>query len=468
MSGSLVARIARAPGEIAVLGLGRSGAAVATLLRRGGHQVYASDGGSSPNLALTAARLRELGVDVELGAHDLQRIARAALVVASPGVPPTAEPIVTARAHNVPVVGEMEIALGAMPALRYIAITGTNGKTTTTALVGHMLRALGVDAVDAGNIGTALADVALRMPQPAWAALECSSFQLHDTPGISPTVGVVTNLSPDHLDRYASIDEYYGDKARIFANADAQSRWVLNGDDDAVMHLYERLGRRDALAGTVRVFRLTSPADAWYDASKGTLMVLGAALLRRDELSLVGEHNVANALAAALAVMTASDEFSTTASRAIIADALRSFHALPNRLEPVPTADRRLWLNDSKATNVSSTLVAVHGMTRPFVLLLGGRHKGEPYTALAKPFLRHGKCVIAYGEAADQIVHDLGALVRVEQVAGDFAHVTNRARQLTVAGDAVLLSPACSSFDMFRNYEERGAAFRRLAQGPAS
>ena len=465
MSGSLVARLARAPGEIAVLGLGRSGAAVSALLRRDGHQVYASDGASTAALVATAASLRELGIAVDVGAHDLPRIARAALVVASPGVPPTALPIVTAREHHVPVVGEMEIALGAMPALRYIAITGTNGKTTTTALVGHMLRALGVDAVDAGNIGTALAEYALQVPQPSWAALECSSFQLHDTPGIRPTVGVVTNLRPDHLDRYASIDDYYGDKARIFANANAQSRWVLNGDDDAVMHLYQRVGRGDAPAGSVRVFRLTSRADAWYDASNGALIVLGAPLLRREELSLVGDHNVANALTAALAVMTASDLFSTPESRAIIADALRSFHALPHRLEPVPTDDGRLWLNDSKATNVSSTLVAVQGMTRPFVLLLGGRHKGEPYSALAKPFLRYGKCVIAYGEAADQIVQDLGSRVRVEHVAGDFARVTNRARQLTVAGDAVLLSPACSSFDMFRNYEERGAAFRRLAQG---
>ena len=465
MNASLFARVGRAPGEIAVLGLARSGAAVSTLLRRDGHRVYASDAGWSEALAATAARLRGLGVDVDVGAHDLRRITSAALVVASPGVPPTAEPLVAARAHGVPIVGEMEVALGAMPALRYIAITGTNGKTTTTALVGHLLRALGADAVDAGNIGTALADVALREPQPSWAALECSSFQLHDTPGIKPTVGVVTNLSPDHLDRYSSIDEYYADKARIFANADAHSRWVLNGDDDAVMHLSDRLGRGTALAGAVLTFRIGTAADAWYDQANRMLTVLGAPLLNRDELPLVGDHNVANALTAALSVMTASDEFATPQSRDIIADALRSFHALPNRLEPVPTHDGRLWLNDSKATNVSSALVAVQGMTTPFVLLLGGRHKGEPYTALAQPFQKFGKCVLAYGEAADEIVSDLGGDVNIEHVTGDFATVMNRARTLTVPGDAVLLSPACSSFDMFRNYEERGAEFRRLAQG---
>jgi UDP-N-acetylmuramoylalanine--D-glutamate ligase len=464
MTLALFTRVGRAPGEIAVLGLGKSGVAVSTLLRRDGVAVYASDLGSSPTLASTAEQLRVLGVQVDLGAHDLARIARAALVVASPGVPPTAPPLMAAREHGVPVVGEMEIALGAMPALRYIAITGTNGKTTTTALTGHLLRALGTDAVDAGNIGTALADVALRTPQPAWAALECSSFQLHDTPGIRPTVGVVTNLSADHLDRYASIDEYFADKALLFANAHESSVWVLNGDDDAVMHLYARLGRRNALPGTTYTFRVGAPADAWYDPANGSLHLRGAPLLNRSELSLVGDHNVANALAAALAVSVAGAEFETADSRARIAEALRTFHALPNRLEPVSTTDGRLWLNDSKATNVSSTLVAVRGMTRPFVLLLGGRHKGEPYTALAEPFAAFGKRVLAYGEAADQVVHDLGAHVSVERISGSFAAVIDRARALTGPGDAVLLSPACASFDMFRNYEERGAAFRRLAQ----
>ena len=452
-------------GEVAVIGLGRSGVAVSLLLRRDGRAVYASDGGGSPAVLAAAERLAAAGVAVDAGHHDLERIARAAFVVASPGVPPAAPPLAAARAAGVRIVGEMEIALQAMPALRYIAITGTNGKTTTTALVGHLLRALGRDAVEAGNIGTALAEVALREPQPAWASLECSSFQLHDTPGITPTVGVVTNLSPDHLDRYASLDEYYGDKALLFANAGAQSRWVLNGDDDAVMHLYTRLQRGGTLPGMVRTFRIGTPADAWYDPATGTLHLLGEALLSRDEFPLVGDHNVANALTAALAVATASEDHCTPAARLTIADALRTFHALPHRLEPVPSDDGRLWLNDSKATNVSSTMVAVQGMTRPFVLLLGGRHKGEPYTALASPFAAHGRCVIAYGEAAGEIVHDLGALVRVERVDGPFAAVIARARELTGPGDAVLLSPACSSFDMFRNYEERGAAFRTLARG---
>ncbi|MES3034005.1 MAG: UDP-N-acetylmuramoyl-L-alanine--D-glutamate ligase [Gemmatimonadota bacterium] len=467
MSDALFARLGRAPGEVAVLGLGKSGVAVGALLRRDGQAVYASDGGNSPTVLANADTLRVLGADVETGAHDLARIARAAVVVASPGVPPDAPALVTAATHGVPVVGEMEVALQAMPALHYIAVTGTNGKTTTTALVGHILRAM-VRAVDAGNIGTALAEFALQEPPPAWAALECSSFQLHDTPGIAPTVGVVTNLSPDHLDRYPSIDEYYADKARLFVNAGPASRWVLNGDDDEVLRLYRRLGRGETLPGLVRTFRIGTPADAWFERETGVLHLLGAPLLLRSEFALVGDHNVANALAAALAVATAFPDLDLAALRETIASQLRTFHALPHRLEPVPTTDGRLWLNDSKATNVSSTMVAVQGMTRPYVLLLGGRHKGEPYTALAAPFAAHGKTVIAYGEAAGEITRDLDALVPVERVDGPFDAVIARARALTVAGDAILLSPACSSYDMFRNYEERGAAFRTLARGSAT
>ena len=473
MPRALLERLGRAPGEVAVVGLGASGRAATQLLRRAEFPVYASDAGDTPALQATGALLRDVGATVQLGGHDLARLAGAACVVASPGVPPTAPPLAAAIAAGVPVVGELEVALAAMPRLRYVAITGTNGKTTTTALVGHLLRALGHDAVDAGNIGTPLAEYALRPQPPAWAALETSSFQLHDLPGIAPTVGVVTNLSPDHLDRYPSLEAYYGDKARLFRNATSASRWVLNGDQREVLELWRLMPddvvpRPTALAGRVATFSLAGDGDARYDAATGTLVLAGEPLLRRDEFPLVGDHNVANALTAALAVWEADAAHRTPAARATIAAALRGFHALQHRLEPVPTTDGILWLNDSKATNVSSTLVAVQGMTRPFVLLLGGRHKGEPYTALARPFAAHGVAIVAYGEAAPLVEADLGALVRVERVDGSFADAVARARALVPPGGAVLLSPACSSYDMFRNYEERGAAFRRLARGEAA
>jgi UDP-N-acetylmuramoylalanine--D-glutamate ligase len=469
------------PGEVAVVGLGASGRAAAELLRRHGHAVYASDAGAAPRAREAAQALTALGVDVQPDGHDLARIARAACVVASPGVPPEAPPLAAAREAGVPVVGELEVALLAMPTLRYVAVTGTNGKTTTTALVGHLLRALGHEAPDAGNIGTPLASLALRDAPPPWVALEMSSFQLHDTPSVKPTVGVVTNLSPDHLDRYPDVAAYYADKARLFANADAGSRWVLNADDAAVLGLFHRWpGFADAhatLPGSVHGFSVADPerhaaigpagplrfADAHYDRTRGTLVVLGSPLLDRAALPLMGDHNVANALAAALAVAVADPAHRTPDARAVIARALASFRALAHRLEAVGTFDGVTWINDSKATNVASTQVALAGMSRPTILLLGGRHKGDPYTPLIPELNRCAKVVLAYGEAAPLVERDLAGFVPVERLGSSFDEVMQRARAVSAPGDVVLLSPACSSYDMFANYEERGATFRRLA-----
>jgi UDP-N-acetylmuramoylalanine--D-glutamate ligase len=455
----------RAPGEVAVVGLGKSGRAAAELLARDGHAVYASDSGAGKALMDAADTLVGYGITVDVGSHDLDRTGRAALVVASPGVPPDAPPLAVARRAGVPIVGEIEVALHYLPALRYVAITGTNGKTTTTALVGHLLRALGLDAIDAGNIGTPLAELALRERPPAWAAVELSSFQLHDTPSVRPTVGVVTNLSPDHLDRYASVDEYYADKARLFANAHAASRWVLNADDPEVLSLYRRLDPAPAvLEGETHGFSVgTTAAAAYYDRAGDMLVLFEEPLLARGDFPLLGDHNVANALAASLAVAVADPAHATPAARERIAEGLRSFRALPHRMEPVGTYGGVEWINDSKATNVASTHVALAGMTKPYVLLLGGRHKGEPYTALAEPFRKFGKVVLAYGESAPIIEQDLGGLVPVERLGSSFPAVMARARELARSGEAVLLSPACSSFDMFDNYAQRGAEFRRLA-----
>jgi UDP-N-acetylmuramoylalanine--D-glutamate ligase len=477
-------------GEIAVIGLGKSGTAVSALLAREGARVYASDAGSSASIEMSASLLRPIGVEVDAGRHDLDRIARATLVVASPGVPPDAPALERARAAGLPIIGEIEVALHAIPGLRYIAITGTNGKSTVTAMVAHLLRGLGLDGVAAGNIGMPLAEVALRDRRPDWVALEMSSFQLHDTPSVNPAVGVVTNLSADHLDRYATVDEYFADKAMLFRNAHDRSKWVLNGDDDAVLHLAERRpvtpprgakrvaaaeggetgapppssAPRSPLRGdTYLVSLVRRDAGAWYDREHDQLVVLGKPLLARGELPLIGEHNVANALFAALAVMVADPAHESADARARLADALRKFQGLPHRLELAGVYEGVRWINDSKATNVSSTLVALRGMRQPTVLLLGGRHKGEPYTALADELRRTVKAVIAYGEAAPMIVADIGEVVPTEQMGRSFDDVVERARELAEPGDAVLLSPACSSYDMFKNYEERGTMFKRLA-----
>jgi len=223
-------------------------------------------------------------------------------------------------------------------------------------------------------------------------------------------------------------------------------------------------GKRGPLRGdTYPVSLQRRDAAAWYDRENGQLVVLGKPVAPRSELPLIGDHNVANALFALLSVMVADPSHETSDARARLADALRTFQGLPHRLELAGEYDGVRWINDSKATNVGSTLVALRGMDRPTVLLLGGRHKGEPYTQLADELRRTVKAVIAYGEAAPIIVQDIGNVVHTEQMGRSFEEIVERARALAVAGDAVLLSPACSSFDMFKNYEERGTLFKRLA-----
>ena len=445
-------------GEISVVGLARSGRAASELLARAGAPVYASDAGTGDAVSHAASALEPLGIVVQRGGHDLARIAASALVVASPGVPPDAPPLRAAREAGLTIVSELEVALQFLPGQRYVAITGTNGKTTTTALAHRLFEGLGYDSVAAGNIGTSLAEVALRAEAPDWIALETSSFQLHDTPSIAPAAGVLTNLSANHLDRYASVDEYYGDKALLFRNAGSRSVWVSNADDPDSQSMVA------AVAGHhLRFTTAAGVGDGYYDRAGDQLVVLGEPLVARGDLTLLGDHNVANALAAALAVMGADESHREPRARRRIADALRGFRALEHRIEPAGTFAGVDWINDSKSTNVASTLVALRGMTKPTVLLLGGRHKGEPYTALADELRRTGRAVIAYGESAQIIEGDLDGVVSVERLGSSFEEVLAHARELARPGDAVLLSPACSSYDMFDNYEQRGREFKRLA-----
>jgi UDP-N-acetylmuramoylalanine--D-glutamate ligase len=438
-------------GFVAVIGLGKSGTAATRLLVREGVRVYASDASPAPYAGAAAEALRSLmGVEVELGRHDLTKVRTAAAVVVSPGVPPDAAPLSAARAAGVPVIAELDLGFRALKDVRCIAVTGTNGKTTTTALIAHLLGHAGLRAQAAGNIGLPLSDVALATDPPQWIAVEVSSFQLHDSPRFAPEIGVLTNLAPDHLDRYPDVAAYYGDKRLLFRNATDASVWVINGDDPAALAL--AAGAR----GRQLRFSLRGPGDGWYDAAERSLRLGGGELMRREALPLLGLHNVANALAAALAVQEAG------IGPATIAEGLRTFQPLPHRLEPVAEVNGVRWINDSKATNIASTVVAIEAMDRPFVLLLGGRHKGEPYTRLAPLLRERCRLVVAYGEAGPLVEQDLAGRVPLER-GGDFADVVARARRAARSGDAVLLSPACSSYDMFANYEERGATFRRLA-----
>ncbi|MEZ0334969.1 MAG: UDP-N-acetylmuramoyl-L-alanine--D-glutamate ligase [Gemmatimonadales bacterium] len=438
--------------EVAVVGLGKSGVAATLLLRDYGVPVYAYDTGEGEAYDRWAEILGHAGAQVQLGGHDLDSIGRAAGVVVAPGVPPDVPALEAARRAGLEIYAETDLGFLALGATRCIGITGTNGKTTTTSLTAHLLVAGGVRAETAGNIGRPLSDVA-RMPDPPdWLALELSSFQLHDTPHLKPAIGALLNLAPNHLDRYHSLEEYYGDKALLFRNADAESVWISNADDPAVQEMVR------AVKGTHLRFSLASRADGWYDRTGGQLMLGDEPILPRADLPILGDHNVANALAASLMAVRAG------CPRNAVAGGLRTFRAIPHRVEPVREVDGVLWINDSKSTNVTSTEVAIAAIDRPFVLLLGGRHKGEPYTRLADSLARRCRAVVAYGESGPIVVQDLGSRLSVVSTGSDFAEVIATARRLARPGDAVLLSPACSSYDMFKNYEERGLRFRTAVE----
>ncbi len=437
-------------GEVAVIGLGRSGVAASRVLARRGVRVYASDAAVSDRLRRVATEL-PAECDVDLGFHDLGRIARSTAVVVSPGVPPEAPPVVAARQAAVEVVSEIDLGARLLEGTRLVAVTGTNGKTTTTQLVAHLLNAVGMPATAAGNIGRPLTDLVDDPARPAWAAVEASSFQLHDSPSLAPEIGVLTNLAPDHLDRYHDVADYYADKALLFRNATASSTWVLNGDDPAVLQL-----ARD-VPGVCRLFRLGAPADAWLDRERAELRCAGEVVLRRSQVPLLGDHNVANALAAMLAVCAAG------ACPADVGAGLKTFAAPAHRLEPIRSVRGVLWINDSKGTNVAATAMALRAMDRPYVLIAGGHPKGESFSPLAPLLAPNCRHVVAYGEAGAALHEALRSAVPSE-VVERFDDAVTRAGLLAPDGGAVLLSPACASFDQFNNFEERGLRFRRLVE----
>ncbi|UCF21242.1 MAG: UDP-N-acetylmuramoyl-L-alanine--D-glutamate ligase [Gemmatimonadota bacterium] len=457
-------RLAWSELRVGVLGLGRSGRAAARLLRRAGASVYASDAADSGELRSAARELRSEGVNVDLGRHDRSALADCDLLVASPGIPPTAEVFGWPEVKSLRVISELELAF-AFLAAPIIAVTGTNGKTTTTAWIGEVLRRGGVRVGVGGNIGRALSELAAdREAGYEWVVAEVSSFQLAQIERFNPAIGVLLNLCPDHLDRYEDVNLYYADKARLFANASPESRWVLNGEDLEVRRMAEgRLGRATC-------FWVATPPTGDEDAAflaRGRILVARMEgreieLLARDELKLLGTHNVANALAAALVALYVRVPLEA------IREGLREFEPLPHRLQPVAEYGGVLWINDSKATNVASTRVALQAMDRPVVLLLGGRPKGQSFAGLTGDLTGRVKAVVAYGEAGEQIEEELGKRVRVVRVEGSLEDVVDCAARLTEPGDAVLLAPACASFDMFHDYEERGSVFTRLVSEAAA
>jgi len=430
------------PGPYLIAGLARSGAAAALALRRRGEEVIGVDAGSPPE----AGRLRGAGVEVHLHAAGLDLLARARTLVKSPGVPAAAPVVAAARARGLAVLGELELAWRLLPQ-SFIAVTGTNGKTTTVELVGHIHREAGLPVAVAGNVGTALSTLVDRLPPDATVVCEASSFQLEDTLEFAPEAAVLLNLAPDHVDRHGSFEAYVGAKLNVFR---------LQGNDDVAVAPLD-LGVED-LGGCARRVCFGAGPGAELADRAGQLWWEDEPLLGVEELSLPGPHNRLNAMAAAAVAL----------ARGVDPDAvrygLRTFPGVRHRLERVAEQEGVAYVNDSKATNVASTLVALASFPPASVhLILGGRSKGQDFAPLRPSVAGRCRAVYLIGEAAETIGAALGDAVPV-RACGELEHAVAAARGAARPGEVVLLSPACASFDQYSDFEARGEHFRSLAQ----
>jgi UDP-N-acetylmuramoylalanine--D-glutamate ligase len=349
-------------------------------------------------------------------------------------------------------MGELELAWRALPN-RFVAVTGTNGKTTTVEMLGHVYRSAGEPVAVAGNVGRPLAELVGTIEPDATVVCECSSFQLEDTLEFAPECGVFLNLAPDHLDRYEGLPDYLAAKLRIFANQGNDDVAIYNADDP-------ELAGTD-LGGCARrvSFCVGDAPDCEVAVAEGTIFYDGEPLLRVEELGVVGEHNVANAMAAAAAALTMG------IGREAVREGLRSFAGVPHRLESVAEIDGVRFVNDSKATNVASAIVGIRAFEGGVRAILGGSEKGEPYEPLLDPVRERCRAVYLTGASADRLAEALApALAAGVELhrCDDLEDAVRRAAAAAAPGEVVLLSPACASFDAFENFERRGERFREI------
>jgi UDP-N-acetylmuramoylalanine--D-glutamate ligase len=433
-----------------VVGLARSGVAAALALRAAGQTVIAHDSGTperAPALGGARARLQEAGVEVHLGGTGEVLVERARSVVKSPGVPPQAPVIAAARAAGRPVIGELELGWRLVDA-PFIAVTGTNGKTTTTEWIGHIHRIAALPVAVAGNVGTAVSTLAGTLDPGTIVVCEASSFQLEDTDAFAPEAAVLLNLAPDHLDRHGSYEGYVAAKLRIFAHQ--------GNDDVAVAPL--GLGIEDLGGCARRVCIGSGPAAELADES-GQLWWDEAPLIATGEIALPGLHNRANAMAAAAVCLARGVD------RAAVAEGLRTFAGVAHRLQLIAVHDGVAFVNDSKATNVDSAVVAIRSYAGAVHLIAGGDGKRQDFSPLAASVAEHCRAVYLIGAAAAELEQALdGAEVPVRRC-GDLATAVAEAARAARPGDTVLLSPACASYDQFPNFEVRGERFEELVAG---
>jgi len=433
--------------KVAVVGLAKSGLASIELLVSKGARVTACDAKPLAELPDAAAELARLRVPFR--PQSWEAVEKGAWIVISPGVPADLDLLARARQKGLRVIGEVELA-GFFLQGETIGITGSNGKTTTTALVGHILRECGIDHQVGGNIGTVPATTMAGASAPGrWNVLELSSFQLETIERFRARVAVVLNVTQDHLDRHHTFEAYTAAKARLLETQRPGDFAVLNADDPTCA------GLRARTRGQVLWFSLTRNVAQGVFLDKGSLVLEGRPFLEAGEVPLRGRHNVENVMAAALAAHLAG------APQEGIAAAIRSFRAVEHRLEFVRRVRGVDYYNDSKATNVDSTLKAIDAFEGPLWVILGGKDKGSDYSPLARALAAKARGALLIGAATPKIAGALGDAVPVVEC-GTLEGAVARAFEQAVEGETVVLAPACASFDQFENYEHRGRVFKQL------
>ncbi|HTZ57301.1 MAG TPA: UDP-N-acetylmuramoyl-L-alanine--D-glutamate ligase [Acidobacteriaceae bacterium] len=439
--------------KVLVVGLGKSGLAAALFLRRRGAQVTVSDLRSAQALSKEVPSLLEAGISVEAGGHGLLTFRRQDLIVVSPGVPLSTPELVQVRTLGLPIIGELELAARFLQG-DVLAITGSNGKTTTTTLCGEIFSASGRKTLVAGNIGLPVIEVVDKSGTDTWSVLEVSSFQLETTESFHPHIAAILNITPDHLDRHGTFENYVAMKEKIFANQTGEDYLILNGDDPVTQQAASRARSQVFWFSRTKIVRrgtFVHNGAVMYRASEQSTPV---PVLPIAEIPLKGEHNVENVLAAVCAASVAG------IAPDVIERTVKAFHAVEHRLEFVASIHGVVYYNDSKATNVDATAKAIAAFPANIHLILGGKDKNSDYSQLNSLLKERVKTVYTIGSAAEKIEGQITGVTKVIR-AGTLEAAVDQASNHAVAGDVVLLAPACSSFDQFENYEQRGRVFKQ-------
>jgi UDP-N-acetylmuramoylalanine--D-glutamate ligase len=443
---------------IVVIGMARTGLAVASAMRKLGANVVLYDHKPESELAAAISQAHELGVETRLGSIDVS-LDGADMLVPSPGVPAHIPVFAEARRRGIPIISEIELAYRIAQA-PIIGITGTNGKTTTTVLTGRMFQADARETAIAGNVVAGdirkpLITAALETSADGFIVAEISTFQLEWISDFRPRVAALLNVTADHLDRHSGVEEYANLKARIFANQTPNDFAIINSDNPFTASLAQSLNGR-----VMRFSRIIEPDEGGF--IRGDELVIRHngdefVICRRSDILLRGEHNVENILAAACAAIALGVETES------VLNAIRGFHPIEHRLEPVAVIDGVEYINNSMCTNIDAAVRSIEAIREPQIVIAGGKEKGLDFAPLAASFVRKVKHVVLIGADAD-LIHEAARSVGYDHIsrAGSMNEAVDIARSIAVPGDVVVLTPACASFDMFSSFEERGQAFKQI------